>query len=185
MFPYADALLNLAWAAVCLAAFAWFLAFERRRASGSRRALRYRAIALSLALVSHVRERQLGEIWISPFDVILDATRHLVVQPDLFFISNERSHILTDKVRGAPDLVVEVLSPHPRIGSLVERLDWFARYDVRECWLIHQLQSRMEVLNFGDGRVVQRESFDRKTPIRSRVLADFNQTLESMLRWGN
>ena len=78
---------------------------------------------LSLALVSHVRERRLGEIWISPFDVILDATRHLVVQPDLFFISNERSHILTDKVRGAPDLVVEVLSPHPRIGSLVERLD--------------------------------------------------------------
>jgi hypothetical protein len=52
MIPYADALLNLAWAAVCLAAFAWFLAFERRRASGSRRALRYRAIALSLALVS-------------------------------------------------------------------------------------------------------------------------------------
>ena len=140
---------------------------------------------LSLALVSHVRERRLGEIWISPFDVILDATRHLVVQPDLFFISNERSHILTDKVRGAPDLVVEVLSPHPRIGSLVERLDWFARYDVRECWLVHQLQSRMEVLNFGDGRVVQRESFDRKTPIRSRVLPDFNQTLESMLRWGS
>src|SRR5262245_26970827 len=49
MFPHADALLNLAWAAVCLAAFAWFLGFERRRASGSRRS---RAIALSLALVS-------------------------------------------------------------------------------------------------------------------------------------
>ena len=32
---------------------------------------------LSLSLVSHVRERRLGEIWISPFDVILDATRHL------------------------------------------------------------------------------------------------------------
>jgi hypothetical protein len=49
---YADALLNLAWAAVCLAAFAWFVSFERRRAAGTKRALRYRAVALSLALVS-------------------------------------------------------------------------------------------------------------------------------------
>src|SRR5260370_38652312 len=52
MIPYADALLNLAWAGVCLAAFAWFLSFERRRICGSKRALRYRAVALSLALVS-------------------------------------------------------------------------------------------------------------------------------------
>ncbi|SRR6266849_8897617 len=52
MIPYADALLNLVWAAVCLAAFAWFLTFERRRIYGSKRALRYRALALSLALVS-------------------------------------------------------------------------------------------------------------------------------------
>ena len=47
---YADAILNLAWAAVCLAAFGWFIAVEKRRVS--RRAVVSRAVALSLALVS-------------------------------------------------------------------------------------------------------------------------------------
>ncbi|MBZ5605429.1 MAG: hypothetical protein LAO79_24290 [Acidobacteriia bacterium] len=47
---YADAILNLAWAAVCLAAFGWFIAAEKQRVS--RRAIVSRAVALSLALVS-------------------------------------------------------------------------------------------------------------------------------------
>jgi Uma2 family endonuclease len=146
---------------------------------------RHQAVVLdvSLALVAHVRDRALGQIWISPLDVILDAERALIVQPDLFFISNERSHILTDRVRGAPDLVVEVLSPNPRIGKLGERIGWFQEYGVRECWLFHQLEGRVEVLNFTGSNVIERASFDERTLIRSRVLPDFDRTLGSMLRW--
>jgi Uma2 family endonuclease len=138
---------------------------------------------LCLALVDHAESRRLGEVWISPVDVILDAERALIVQPDLFFISNERSHILSDRVRGAPDLVVEVLSPNPRIGNLGERIGWFQEYGVKECWLIHQLEHRIEVLNFIGTNVIDRASLDNKTPIRSRVLPDFDRTLASMLRW--
>ena len=138
---------------------------------------------LCFALVEHAEPRRLGEVWIAPLDVILDAERALVVQPDLFFISNERSHILTDRVHGAPDLVVEVLSPNPRIGMLGERVGWFQQYGVRECWLLHQLEQRLEVLNFDGSNLIERASFDQTTPIRSRVLADFDRTLGSMLRW--
>jgi len=138
---------------------------------------------LCLALVEHAETRRLGEVWISPLDVILDAERALIVQPDLFFISNERNHILTDRVRGAPDLVVEVLSPNPRIGKLGERIGWFQEYGVRECWLLHQFEQRIEVLNFNESNVIARASFDERTPIRSKVLPDFERTLASMLRW--
>lgn len=137
---------------------------------------------LCFALVEHAESQRLGEVWISPLDVILDAERALIVQPDLFFISKERSHILTDRVRGAPDLVVEVLSPNPRIGKLGERIGWFQEYGVRECWLLHQFEQRMEVLNFIGENVIERASFDERTPIRSRVLPDFDRTLASMLR---
>jgi Uma2 family endonuclease len=68
---------------------------------------------LARALDGHVRECGLGEIWLSPLDVILDYDAALVVQPDLFFVSSERSWIVAERVRGAPDLVIEVLSPKP------------------------------------------------------------------------
>jgi hypothetical protein len=49
---YTDVLLNLVWAAVCLAAFTWLIASEKRRAQAGWRAITNRAMALSLALVS-------------------------------------------------------------------------------------------------------------------------------------
>jgi Uma2 family endonuclease len=143
-----------------------------------------RAVAdLFLALARFTEENNLGEVWLSPLDIIFDAERHLVLQPDLFVVSNERSGILQDRFRGAPDLVVEVLSPHPRIGKLDERLAWFAQYNVRECWLIHQLERHIEVVTFAGGSVSKRISFDERTPIQSVVLPGFNRTPGSILRW--
>ena len=110
-------------------------------------------------------------------------TDNLILQPDLLFISNARRHILTDRIRAAPDMVLEVLSPHPRIGRLDERIAWFAEYGVRECWLLHQAERRLEVLSFADGRVIGRASFDERTPIESVVLPDFTRSVGSILRW--
>ena len=64
---------------------------------------------LCLALDRHVRQHQLGRIWIAPLDVVLSERDSLIVQPDLFFVSNERKWIVRDRVRGAPDLVVEAV----------------------------------------------------------------------------
>ncbi|MEO8050091.1 MAG: hypothetical protein ABI833_06710 [Acidobacteriota bacterium] len=49
---YANSLLNLAWVALCIAAFSWFLLSTRRRGAASRRLVMGRALALALALVS-------------------------------------------------------------------------------------------------------------------------------------
>lgn len=126
---------------------------------------------LAVLLKVFVAQNRLGTIWIAPLDVILDAPRALIVQPDLFFISQRRQHIVTDHVWGAPDMVLEVLSPHPRIGELDQRIRWFAEYGVRECWLVHQLSKEVEVLQLSGAKA--RRTFRGLQPIESTVLPGF------------
>ena len=94
---------------------------------------------------------------------------------------NEREWIVKDRVRGAPDLVVEVLSPNLRIGRVEEHIEWFAEYGVRECWLVHQDHRSVTVIRF-DGRcVAERRIYDRRARIESSVLPEFSACLDDIL----
>ena len=128
---------------------------------------------LFLALVPHVRARQLGEVLLAPTDVILDHDAGIVVQPDLLFLSRERSYLAADRVYGAPDLVIEVLSPHPRIGRLDEQIGWFARYGVRECWLVSLVDRRFVVFTLNEHGVVRRTLHVPGERLASAVVPDF------------
>ena len=129
----------------------------------------------------HVTERGLGRVIISPMDCVLDGDRGLIVQPDALFVSGAREQIITDRVWGAPDLVLEVLSPHPRLGTLAERLRWFAAYGVRECWAYHQFARELDVLTFVNGAVGERSCFGFHDRIVSRVLPAFDRSCASIL----
>jgi Uma2 family endonuclease len=133
------------------------------------------------ALDAHVRARKLGKMWLSPLDVVLNDRQALIVQPDLFFVSNERAWIVGDRVRGAPDLVIEVLSPHPRIGDTRERIRWFAENGVRECWLVHQDQRSITIIQFRERREASRMVFGRRDPVVSGVLPEFTLSLDEVL----
>jgi Uma2 family endonuclease len=132
----------------------------------------------------HVREQRLGQVLMAPLDVVLDGPRALVVQPDVVVVLQERRHIVTDRVWGAPDIALEVMSPRPRIGTLDERLDWFARYGVRECWLVHQPQRECEIVGFAGGRVVSRRVFGGGDPLESAVLPGFRMAVADVLAEG-
>lgn len=127
-------------------------------------------------LWSHIEASGAGLVLLSPIDVILDRERALVVQPDVVAVMHDRLHIVTDRVWGAPDLVVEVMSPEPRIGRLDERLAWFAHYGVRECWLIHHLHREIEVIAFANGSVVDRQRFEGDERVTSVVVAQLEVT---------
>jgi Uma2 family endonuclease len=134
-----------------------------------------------VALVLHVEAHDAGQVLLAPIDVVLDRQNSLVVQPDLGVVCHDRLHIVTDRVWGAPDLVVEVMSPEPRIGTLPERLEWFARYGVRECWLVHQEIAEVEVVQFRNGEFESRRFFLHDEPLRSVVLPKFDRSLASIL----
>lgn len=146
---------------------------------------RHQNLLLELAVLMRVfvGQHRLGTVCIAPQDVILDPARALVLQPDLMFISKSRSEIISDHIWGAPDLVVEVMSPHPRIGKLDERIRCFAQYGVRECWLIHQLAREIEVINFQEHGEGRRRLFRGVQQIESSVLRDFGISPEVLECW--
>ena len=133
------------------------------------------------ALDGYVGARGIGEVWLAPLDVILDEERALIVQPDLMFIANDNAWIVRDRVRGAPDLMVEVLSPNPRIGKTEERIAWFAEYGVRECWLVHLDLREVTVITYANRRIATRVTYGRRHSISSSVFPEFTESFDDIV----
>lgn len=127
-------------------------------------------------LEDHAEPRGLGRVGLAPIDVVLDAERALVVQPDVLFVSAERLSIIHNQVWGAPDLVVEVLSPGTESRDRVEKLGWYRQYGIREYWIVDLAGERVTVIDFSAGGI-DIHVFDRLATIRSRVLPEFEATV--------
>ena len=137
--------------------------------------------ALFLAVGRFVKAMKLGKVYFAPFDVILSDAN--VVQPDLIFVSNERAHIVTeDNVRGAPDLVVEILSPSTADQDRTVKRDLYARYGVSEFWLIDPYARTVTVLTPGadgyDALAVHGEG----STLTSPTLAGFSLNLSELFQ---
>ena len=104
---------------------------------------------LGTSLSVFAKEHDLGKIYFAPTDVLLADTD--VVQPDLLFVSNEREHIRTPaNIQGAPDFIVEILSPSSVRRDWHHKRELYASHGVREYWIVdpvHQIVSVMLLQN--------------------------------------
>ncbi len=108
-------------------------------------------VRLSGILDRWVRPRRLGEIFVAPCDVVLSP--HTVLQPDIFFVSRERAAILrSENVQGAPDLVVEVISPSSAERDREIKRDLYAGYGVPYYWLVDPHQRIIEAYQLVEDR---------------------------------
>ena len=98
---------------------------------------KHQTICMNLAVLAgtYLRQHPIGAFFVALFDVVLSNLD--VVEPDLLYISRERAEVLTDKhVRGAPDLVVEILSPGTRRTDEVTKRKRYERFGVGEYWIV-------------------------------------------------
>ncbi|MDX1958468.1 MAG: Uma2 family endonuclease [Leptospiraceae bacterium] len=99
---------------------------------------------LNFKISSYVYSKNIGEIYPSPMDVTL--TEYDTVQPDLIFISKENLSIVKEKrIIGAPDLLVEVLSPTTAYYDLKYKKNLYLKSGVKEYWIIDPEDKSIEV----------------------------------------
>ena len=100
--------------------------------------------ALHLLVGVFVRQHRLGLVLLAPVDVLF--SQEDVAQPDLVFVSNERAGIVTKpNIQGAPDLVVEVLSPSTRRRDEGIKSSLYEHFGVREYWRVDPESRKVSV----------------------------------------
>lgn len=105
-----------------------------------------------------------------------------MVQPDLLSISNERAEIITkDNVRGAPDLVVEVLSPATADRDRTIKLNLYAEHGVNEYWIVDPYTRTIMVLLRGDSRFEVSGILGEGQTLQSPTLEGLSFQLEEVL----
>jgi Uma2 family endonuclease len=109
-------------------------------------------LRLSAPLSLHVRERRLGEVFVAPCDIVFAPST--VLEPDIFFVSTARSHIVGEKyLTGPPDLVVEVLSEGSARLDRHIKFKQYALYGVPDYWLIDPYGRTLQIFRLhGDER---------------------------------
>ena len=142
---------------------------------------RHQTIVLRLTLVlqEFVAASSLGRLWLAPLDVVL--SDHDVAQPDILFVSNERSRIITDaNIQGAPDLVVEILSPGTVEFDRGYKLALYGRHGVREYWLVDPDAETVEVLTLGDQGLTPAATYRRGEVLASPLLEGMSLELDQV-----
>lgn len=106
-------------------------------------------LRFSHLLDDFVRGKKSGKVFVSPLDIIL--SQHRVVQPDCFFISNANKNIIQDRIRGVPDLAMEVISPGTWKRDRVEKKSLYEQVGVAEYWIVDPESRTIEVFALNKG----------------------------------
>jgi Uma2 family endonuclease len=126
-----------------------------------------------------VSNHNLGEVFLSPLDVVLSPRR--VVQPDVFFISKERLRFVTDRVRCAPDLAVEIVSQGSWRRDRVDKKGLYEQYGVREYWIVDSEAQTIEVFALERGAFKLASKAEPGETAKSRLLPGFEVTWSRLI----
>ncbi|MGI9951819.1 Uma2 family endonuclease [Moorellaceae bacterium AZ2] len=130
------------------------------------------SVKLEFKMIAHVTSKDLGIVLHAPLDVYLEETE--TYQPDIIFIAQGRMDIIKeDKIEGAPDLVVEILSPSTAYYDLRHKYRVYEKSGVKEYWVVDPMEKSIQLFILGEGKFKLDQEIQVRGTIHSRVIEGF------------
>jgi Uma2 family endonuclease len=136
---------------------------------------------IQTALIRQAEEKGFGEVLDAPCDVLL--SEEDVVQPDILLVRKERISIIREaNISGAPDLVIEIVSPGTRQKDREIKRKIYARFGIQEYWIVEPDAAAVEVLAWGDtgysSAGIFRKSDSLSSPLLPQLILPLHEIFE-------
>lgn len=126
-----------------------------------------------------IEPNQLGEVFVSPLDVVFDEGN--TCEPDVFLVLKENKGIINKKnISGSPDLLVEVVSKGSVVRDYVEKKNDYETFGVKEYWLIDPLNETIIVYTLDNGKYIIFSSVEEQGIAKSKLLDGFELAFEEV-----
>lgn len=115
----------------------------------------HQAISMQLSTVINnyiLRKKGSCYIFSAPFDVKLSDKPLTIVQPDIMVIC-DKSKLDGKRCNGAPDFIIEIVSPGNPADDYIRKLYYYKNYGVREYWIVDPRRKTINV-NYFEGNIV-------------------------------
>ncbi|WP_258104650.1 Uma2 family endonuclease [Marinoscillum sp. MHG1-6] len=152
-----------------------------------RRAHQGIGITLSSEIFNFLKGK-ICKVYSAPFDVRFpdnlndpDEQTFTVVQPDICVIC-DLSKLDDAGCKGAPDLIVEILSPSTSSKDLNEKYQLYEEHGVQEYWVVYPGENVLEIYDLTDGKYLSRGKFVKEDVVTSDVLKGLKIKLEEVFQ---
>ena len=128
---------------------------------------------LGANMYMYAKEGELGRVFFVPFDIVFSNSD--VAQPDILFVSKARDRIITrDNVKGAPELLVEIISSFSVKRDWNDKRELYARHGVIEYWIADPAHRMVSVMLLRDGVLKLAKTYVEGDTIVSTALEGFS-----------
>ena len=129
-----------------------------------------------------VQERNLGTILLARTDVVL--SKYDVVQPDILFIPKSREHIIGElNIKGAPDIVVEIITSETARLDWLEKRELYGFHGVKEYWIADPANKFVCVLLTRNGKMELELTYGLGDTLVSPTLEGFTASIDDIFSW--
>lgn len=128
------------------------------------------SMELSTILNTYIRRSKgFCRVFHAPFDVKLCDAPLIVVQPDIMIVCDS-DKLDGKRCNGAPDFVIEIISPGNPADDYIRKLYYYEKYGVREYWIVDPLR-KIIVVNYFEGSILNVQ-YDFFSTIKVNIYED-------------